>query len=66
MDSDTLQARLDAQEKKLDAIFISVEKARRYFLALLIFSIVAFVLPLIGAFFVIPSALESYTSSFGL
>jgi hypothetical protein len=52
------QARLEA---KIDAIYASVEKTRRYFLWTLIATIVAFVLPLIGAAFLAPAFLSSYT-----
>ena len=59
MDQD-LKNRLDALERKLDAVFISAEKTRKYFLAVLIVSAIAFVLPLIGLFFAIPSFLSTY------
>lgn len=53
MDHD-VQQRLDAQERKLDAIYKSVEQTRKMFLATVIVSVVAFVLPLVGLIFVIP------------
>jgi len=43
-----LKTRLDAQEKKIDAIYVSVEKTRKYFLWTLIATVVAFVLPIIA------------------
>jgi len=46
--------KLEEQDKKIDAIFRSVEKTRKYFLAVLIISIVMIVLPLIGLVFAIP------------
>lgn len=49
-----LQQRLDAQAKKLDAIYKSVEQTRKIFLATVIMSVVAFVLPLAGLIFIIP------------
>ena len=58
-----LSKRLDAQEKKLDAIYKSVEKMRRYFLWTLIVTIVVIVLPLIGLAFVIPSYLNTLNLS---
>ena len=53
MDHD-LQQRLDAQEHKLNAIYKSVEQTRKIFLAMVIGSVVAFVLPLMGLIFIIP------------
>jgi hypothetical protein len=54
MNEDILK-RLDEQDKKLDAIFVSSEKMRRYFLWTLIISVAVIVLPLIGMMFVLPS-----------
>lgn len=61
MEPDT-RARLDAIEKKIDAVYVSAEKTRKYFLAVLIVSAVAFVLPLVGLLFAIPSALSTYSA----
>lgn len=47
-------------EKKLDAIFVSVEKTRKYFKWTMIITIVVIVLPLIGLVFAIPAFLNSY------
>lgn len=62
MEPDTT-ARLNALESKVDAIFISVEKTRKYFLTSVIVTIVMFILPLIGLLFVIPSFLGTYTQN---
>jgi hypothetical protein len=56
-----LAARLDALEKKIDAAYASAEKTRKYFLAVLVISLIAFVLPLIGLVFAIPSMLSTYS-----
>lgn len=55
-----LKDRIDSLEKKLDAIYISAEKTRRYFLIVLVITLVAFVLPLIGLVFAIPAFISSY------
>lgn len=57
-----LKTRLDTQEKKLDAIYVSVEKTRKYFLWTLIATIVAFVLPIIAAIVMVPLMLGSLLS----
>ncbi len=57
---ETLQ-RLEALEKKIDLIYISVEKTRKYFLWALISSVILFLLPLIGVVFAIPVFLSSYS-----
>lgn len=58
-----LEARLAALEQKLDAVFVSSEKTRKYFLWTMIVSVALFVLPLIGVALIIPSFLSSYVGS---
>ena len=62
MPSDDLPKRIDALEHKLDAVYTSVEKTRKYFLWLLIISVAVIVLPMIGLMFVLPSFLSYYGS----
>jgi hypothetical protein len=57
-----LGEKLKELEQKVDKIFISVEKTRKYFLWTMIITVVAFVVPLIGLSFAIPSFIHSYTS----
>lgn len=52
--------RLDTLEDKIDMIYVSVEKTRKYFLTTMIISVVAVVLPLFGLAFAIPSFLNNY------
>lgn len=59
MDSE-LSTRLQQLEEKLDAIYISVEKTRKYFQWTLIITVVLFILPLIGLVFVVPLFLTNY------
>ena len=57
-----LLKKFEEQDKKLNDIFRSVEKTRKYFLWTLIITVVLFFLPLIGLLFVIPQFLKIYTS----
>ena len=50
-------------EMKIDAIYISVEKTRKYFLWTMIISVALFVLPLIGLLFAIPTFISNYSST---
>ncbi len=59
-----IQDKLDVQEGKLDAIFVSVEKTRKYFLVIMWITILAVVLPAIGLIFAIPAFIRTYTSAF--
>jgi hypothetical protein len=56
--------KIEEQEVKIDAIYVSVEKTRKYFLFIIWASVIAFVLPAIGLMFVIPSFINSYLGSF--
>ncbi len=60
-----LKKRLDAQDTLLAMIYKSVEKTRKYFMWTLIVSLVMFVLPLLGLFFVIPVFLRTLTGELG-
>ncbi|MDO8495735.1 MAG: hypothetical protein Q7S32_04485 [bacterium] len=51
--------KLQEQEEKLNAIYKSTEKTRKYFKWTLILSIVFFILPLIGLLIVIPQFLST-------
>lgn len=54
--------KLSEMEKKIDAIYVSVEKTRKYILWTMIITVVVLVLPLIGLMFAIPSFIASYAS----
>ncbi len=50
-------------EAKIDEIYFSVEKTRKYFLIIMWVSVGAIVIPAIGLAFIIPSFIDIYTSS---
>jgi len=56
-------AKIEAQDKKLEEIYRSVEKTRKYFLLILIISVALIIIPLIGLIFVIPQFLNIYNSA---
>ena len=58
-----LKRKINEQGEKIDAIYKSVEKIRRYFLITAWITVIAIVVPLIGLAFVIPSFLSNYTST---
>ena len=53
MDQETFE-KLQDIERKTDALFVSVEKLRKYFLWTLIITIVTVVLPIVALAFVVP------------
>ena len=55
-----LQSRLGLMEQKIDAIFVSVEKTRKYFLWILIITIAMVVIPAIGLVFAVPKFISLY------
>ncbi|MDO8482339.1 MAG: hypothetical protein Q7S86_00790 [bacterium] len=64
MNEDILK-KLDEQGQKIEAIFQSSEKMRKYFMWTLWISVAVIVLPLIGLFFVLPSFFSSLTLPVG-
>jgi NADH:ubiquinone oxidoreductase subunit 3 (subunit A) len=58
-----LLKRIEAQEEKLNQIFTSVEKMRKYFLWTFWLTVIVFVIPLIAMVFVLPWFISSYTST---
>jgi len=60
-----IKQKLEEQSIKIDAIYKSVEKTRKYFQMIFWISIILFVLPLIALFFIIPSFLKSYSGIIG-
>lgn len=58
--------KLSEQEKKIDAIYISVEKTRKYFLWTLIITVVMIILPIIALALLIPWMLKILTSAYGI
>jgi hypothetical protein len=59
-------AKLKEQDAKIDAIWQSVEKTRKYFMWTLIITLVLFIAPLIGLVFAIPAFLNSYNTLLSL
>lgn len=58
--------RLQKNEEKLEKIFVSVEKMRRYFLWTLIITIVVVLLPAIGLLFAVPKFMDTYSQIGGI
>ncbi|MBI2035107.1 MAG: hypothetical protein HYT12_00285 [Candidatus Liptonbacteria bacterium] len=58
--------RLEEQDKKLDAIFKSVEKTRRYFMWTFIVGLTITVLPLIGILILAPFLFGALSSAYTL
>lgn len=64
MEQDVLE-KLNKQGQKIDQIYVSVEKTRKYFLWTLIITIITIVLPLIGLIIIIPIVFRTYSSALG-
>lgn len=61
MDDQELREALKILEKRIDAVYVSAEKTRKYFLGVIIVSVIAFILPLIGLVFAIPTFISTYS-----
>ena len=68
MDEQQILQKLKEMEERLDKVYKSTEQTRKYILAMLIFSVVFLVLPLVGLIFIIPQFLSVYNDlgNFGL
>ena len=63
---DEVSQKIADLDKKIDAIYKSVEKTRKYFMWTLILSVLFFIIPLIGLLFVIPQFINSIGSSYNI
>jgi len=54
--------KLEEQERKIEAIYVSVEKTRKYILISLIVSLIFFVLPLMAAVIMVPIIFNLFSS----
>jgi hypothetical protein len=61
-----IQKKFEEQETKLDSIYKSVERMRKYFLWTLIVTVATIVLPLIGLMIAIPWFLKIMTSAYNI
>jgi hypothetical protein len=61
--NEELIKKIEVQEEKIDKIYQSVEKTRKYFQWTLIITVAVVVLPLIALFFILPSVISTYTSA---
>ncbi|MEI7891406.1 MAG: hypothetical protein WCI36_05595 [bacterium] len=58
--------KIQEQQVKIDAMYESVEKLRKYFLWTLIITVVTIVLPIVAMMFILPSLLNTLTGAYGL
>ena len=61
MEDTELRQKFDALEKRIGDVYASAEKTRKYFLTLLVVTVIVFVLPLLGLVFAIPSFISTYS-----
>ncbi len=65
MENEILE-RVKQNEEKLEQIFASVEKTRKYIFWTMVITVVFLVLPLIGIIVAIPSFMSTYSSLSGV
>ncbi|MEI8343529.1 MAG: hypothetical protein WCF93_01100 [Candidatus Moraniibacteriota bacterium] len=59
-----LITKIQEQQAKIDAIYISVEKLRKYFMWTLIVTVATVLVPLIAIIFILPSLIGSITAMY--
>lgn len=60
---ENIKTHLMTQDEKLEAIYSSVEKTRKYLLIIMWSSVAMIVLPLLAALAIVPMFISTYTSS---
>jgi hypothetical protein len=65
MENEELKKRLEEQGLKIDAIYKSVEKTRKYFLAMIWITVIGVGLPILGLAFAIPAFMNNYVNTLG-
>ena len=60
-----LKKKLDEQGIKIDAIYKSVEKTRKYFFTMLWVTVITVLLPIVGLVFAIPFFVSNYVDQIG-
>ena len=63
---ETSEEQLLRLEEKIDAVYASTEKVRKYLLTTLIITLITIVLPIIIAIFAIPVAINTFGSMYQL
>lgn len=61
----TIEQKLASQEAKIDAIYTSVEKTRKYLLIIMWSSVLMIVLPLLAGAIIVPLVLSSLSEYYG-
>jgi hypothetical protein len=61
-----LLKKIEEQQLKIDAMYVSVEKLRKYFLWTLVITVVTIALPLVAMMFVLPSLISTLTGAYGV
>lgn len=57
--------KLDEQQIKIDAMYESVEKLRKYFLWTLIITVVTVILPVVAALIILPTIISNLMNVYG-
>jgi len=56
--------KIEEQQAKIDAMYVSVERLRKYFLWTLIITVVTVVLPLVALIFTVPYLINTITTMY--
>ncbi len=65
MENEELKKKIEEQGLKIDEIYKSVEKTRKYFLTMIWITVIGLVVPMIGLAFVLPSFMNNYVNTLG-
>ena len=60
---ETIEQKIEKMEQRVEQIYISVEKTRKYFLWTGIITVAVIVLPIIAMMFILPSFITNYVGN---
>ncbi len=63
---ETPEQQLARLEEKIDAVYASVEKSRKYILTMVVITVATILLPILLGALILPSALESVGNMYGI
>ncbi len=63
---ETQEQQMIRLEEKIDAVYLSVEKSRKYILTMVIITVATIVLPILLGVFMLPAALNSIGGAYGI
>ncbi len=63
---ETIEDQMNRLEEKIDTMYVSIEKVRKYLLTTLIITIITILLPILIAILIVPTILKTFEGMYGI